>query len=139
VKHLEVTIKIDWSDLDVYEHVNNVSIIRYLQTARVNFWELSGLYESYKKTNRGPMLVSTTCNFKKSLFYPGTILIKSRVAYVKNSSFAIEHIILNAEGVVFVQAKDVAVCFDFNTAKTFAVSQKIRTFMANYASNFSEI
>jgi len=85
------------------------------------------------------MLVSTTCNFKKSLFYPGTILIKSRVAYVKNSSFAIEHIILNAEGVVFVQAKDVAVCFDFNTAKTFAVSQKIRTFMANYASNFSEI
>lgn len=139
MKHLEVTIKIDWSDLDVYEHVNNVSIIRYLQTARVNFWELSGLYESYKKTNRGPMLVSTTCNFKKSLFYPGTILIKSRVAYVKNSSFAIEHIILNTEGVVFVQAKDVAVCFDFNTAKTFAVPQEIRTFMANYSSNFNEI
>ncbi len=139
MKHLEITIRIDWSDLDVYEHVNNVSIIRYLQSARVNFWELSGLYESYKKTNRGPMLVSTKCDFKKSLFYPGTIYIKSRIAYVKNSSFSLEHLILDEKGEVCVHANDVAVCFDFNTEKTFPVPDKIRIFMENYSNNFKEI
>ncbi|MBA3985285.1 MAG: acyl-CoA thioesterase [Flavobacteriales bacterium] len=139
MKHLEITIRIDWSDLDVYEHVNNVSIIRYLQSARVNFWELSGLYESYKKTNRGPMLVSASCDFKKSLFYPGIIQIKSKIAYIKNSSFSLEHHILNDKGEVCVQANDVAVCFDFNIEKTFPVPDKIRAFMENYSSNFKDI
>ncbi len=139
MKHLEITIRIDWSDLDVYEHVNNVSIVRYLQSARVNFWELSGLYESYKKTNRGPMLVSTNCDFKKSLFYPGTIHIKSRIAYIKNSSFSLEHLILNENGDVCVHAKDTAVCFDFTNEKTFPVPEKIRDFMESYSSSFKEI
>lgn len=34
---LEIKLRIDWSDLDGYGHVNNVSIIKYLQSARVNF------------------------------------------------------------------------------------------------------
>lgn len=40
---LEIKLRIDWSDLDVYEHINNVNIICYLQSAQVNIWEKSGL------------------------------------------------------------------------------------------------
>ncbi len=123
---LKVVLRIDWSDLDVYEHVNNVNIIRYLQSARVNIWEKSGLYESYKKTNRGPMLVSSKCDFKKSLFYPGKVTVKSRIGYIKNSSFSLEHIILNEVGEVCIEAKDVAVCFDFNTKKTYSIPDSLR-------------
>ncbi|MEX0997991.1 MAG: acyl-CoA thioesterase [Flavobacteriaceae bacterium] len=136
---LEIELRIVWSDLDVYEHVNNVNIIRYLQSARVNIWELSGLYKSYKETNRGPMLVSSKVDFKKSLFYPGTITIKSRVGSIKNSSFTLEHIILNAQGEICIEAKDVAVCFDFNTEKIYQIPENLRTIFKSYSSNRKEI
>ena len=136
---LEIELRIDWSDLDVYEHVNNVNIIRYLQSARVNIWELSGLYKSYKETNQGPMLVSSKVDFKKSLFYPGTITIKSRVGSIKSSSFSLEHIILNAQGEICIEAKDVAVCFDFTTEKTYQIPDNLRTIFNSYSSNRKEI
>lgn len=136
---LEIALRIDWSDLDVYEHVNNVNIIRYLQSARVNIWEKSGLYESYKKTNRGPMLVSSKCDFKKSLFYPGNITIKSRIADIRNSSFTLEHIILNEAGEVCIEAKDVAVCFDFNTEKTYSIPDSLRRVFESFSSIRNDI
>lgn len=136
---LEIKLRIDWSDLDVYEHVNNVNIIRYLQSARVNIWEKSGLYKSYKETNRGPMLVSSKVDFKKSLFYPGTITLKSRVGYLKNSSFSLEHQILNAQGEICIEALDVAVCFDFNTEKTYKIPDNLRTIFESYSSSPSKI
>lgn len=136
---LEIELRIVWSDLDVYEHVNNVNIIRYLQSARVNIWELSGLYKSYKETNQGPMLVSSKVDFKKSLFYPGTITIKSRVGSIKSSSFSLEHIILNAQGEICIEAKDVAVCFDFTTEKTYQIPDNLRTIFNSYSSCRKEI
>ncbi len=136
---LEIQLRIDWSDLDVYEHVNNVSIIRYLQSARVNIWEKSGLYKSYKATNRGPMLVSSKVDFKKSLFYPGTITIKSRIGSIKNSSFSLEHLILNDKGETCIEARDVAVCFDFNTAKTYQIPDDLKAVFKSYSSSRKEI
>lgn len=132
---LEVKLRIDWSDLDVYEHVNNVNIIRYLQSARVNIWEKSGLYKSYKATNRGPMLVSSKVDFKKSLFYPGTITVKSRIGTIKNSSFSLEHLILNDKGEACIEARDVAVCFDFNTEKTYQIPDDLRAVFKSYSSS----
>ena len=49
---LSVELRIDWSDLDTYKHVNNVMFMKYQQSGRVNFWEASGLYELHLKTNR---------------------------------------------------------------------------------------
>lgn len=136
---LEIKLHIDWSDLDVYEHVNNVNIIRYLQSARVNVWEKSGLYKSYKETNRGPMLVSSKVDFKKSLFYPGTITIKSRVGYIKNSSFSLEHQILNTQGEICIEALDVAVCFDFTAEKTYKIPDNLRSIFESYSSRRNKI
>lgn len=51
---LSLELRIDWSDLDTYKHVNNVMFMKYQQSGRVNFWEASGLYELQERTNRGP-------------------------------------------------------------------------------------
>ncbi|WP_339611736.1 acyl-CoA thioesterase [uncultured Planktosalinus sp.] len=136
---LEIKLRIDWSDLDVYEHVNNVNIIRYLQSARVNIWEKSGLYKSYKETNRGPMLVSSKVDFMKSLFYPGNITIKSRIGFIKNSSFSLEHFILNDKDEVCIQAKDIAVCYDFNKEKTYKIPDDLREAFKGYSTSPNEI
>lgn len=62
----------------------------------------------------GPMLASTNCNFKKPLFYPGTVILKSRVGFIKNTSFSIQHLILNNQNEVVAEAEDIVVFYDFN-------------------------
>lgn len=123
---LSLELRIDWSDLDIYEHVNNVSYMRFLQSGRVNFWEASGIYEYYRNTNQGTMLVSTQCDFKKSLFYPGTAIIKTKLDFIGNTSFGLKHIVLNENKEVCAEGKDVVVCFDFDKKETFPVPQWLR-------------
>ena len=129
---LSLELRIDWSDLDTYKHVNNVMFMKYQQSGRVNFWEVSGLYELQEKTNKGPMLVSTHCDFRKPLFYPGKAIVKTKVAFIKNSSFGLDHVILNEKGEVCAEGRDVAVCYDFNLNETFRIPEELREVMQRY-------
>jgi len=123
---LSLKIRVDWSDLDMYEHVNNVSYMRYLQSGRVNFWEASGIHEFYQNSNQGTMLVSTKCDFKKPLFYPGNAIIKTKLDFIGNKSFGLKHIILNEQDEVCAEGIDVVVCFDFEEKKTIPVPEWMR-------------
>ncbi len=129
---LALTLRIDWSEIDIYKHVNNVNFMKYMQSARVQFWNVSGLEKLHRETKKGPMLVSTHCDFKHPLFFPGNVHIKTKVAYLKNSSFGLDHELYNDDGVLCAVGHDVAVCFDFNINKTFSIPEEIRQTMNCY-------
>ncbi len=129
---LNLQLRIDWSEMDTYQHVNNVNFMKYMQSARVQFWEVTGLAKLHKETNKGPMLVSTKCDFKKPLFFPGNVIIKTRVEFIKNSSFGLHHLLYNDAEVLCAEGHDVAVCFDFNTDKTFLITDSLRQTMEQY-------
>ncbi len=129
---LSIDLRIDWSDLDMYKHVNNLSFIRFMQTGRALFWEATGLTKIFEEINKGPMVVSTHCDFKKSLYYPGTAIVKTKLAFIKNSSFGLDHIILNENMEVCAEGRDVAVFYDFNTNETYTIPDDLREIMMNY-------
>lgn len=129
---LSLELRIDWSDLDMYKHVNNIAFMRFLQSGRVNFWEATGIYNLYENTNKGTMLVSTHCDFKKSLYYPGTAIVKTKLDFIKNSSFGLKHLILNEENEVCAEGKDVVVCFDFEKNKTFHIPDDLRITLSKF-------
>ncbi len=111
---MELVLRIDWSEMDLFGHVNNVAFMKYVQASRVNYWEAVGITALHQTTNIGPMLASTACQFKKPLFYPGTAAIQARVSFIKNTSFGIHHQIFDNEGNLAAEADDVMVLFDFN-------------------------
>lgn len=129
---LSIELRIDWSDLDMYKHVNNLTFIRFMQTGRAQFWEAAGLTKLYEETNKGPMMVSTHCDFKKSMYYPGTAIVKTKLAFIKNSSFGLDHIILNENMEICAEGRDVAVCFDFNINETYTIPEDLREIMKKY-------
>lgn len=110
---VELKLRIDWSELDLFGHVNNVAILKYIQAARVSYWEQIGLMSQYETTGIGPMLASTSCEFRKPLFYPGSISVRTGIETIGNTSFVLKHIILNEKGEPAAEAKDVVVVYDF--------------------------
>jgi acyl-CoA thioester hydrolase len=111
---IELTLRIDWSEMDMFGHVNNVSYFKYVQASRVNYWEKIGLSSQFNQHQIGPLLASTGCQFKKPLFYPGTVVIKASVEYIKNTSFGIKHQLFNEKNELVAEANDIVVLFDFS-------------------------
>jgi acyl-CoA thioester hydrolase len=107
-------LRIDWSELDSFGHVNNLAILRYAQTARLNYMEETGMMKFHSETGIGPVLVSTSCQFKKQLFYPGHVIINSMVDHIKNTSFHMRHAISNDDHECVAEMHDVLVMFDYN-------------------------
>lgn len=122
----ELNLRIDWSELDVANHINNVMFMKYVQAARVNYWEKMGLYQDFLKTNKGPMLAHTECQYKNPLFYPGTVVIKTKVVFVKNTSFGFSHHIYNHEGILCAEANDVMVLYNFNEGEKIQIEDRWR-------------
>ena len=109
-----ITLRIDWSELDVFGHVNNVTFNRYAQSARLAFVDTIGLMDLHRTENIGFMVAEINCQFKKELLFPGNIHINTKVDFAKNTSFSLEHTMTNDQQEIVAIAKDVLVVFDFN-------------------------
>lgn len=123
---VKLDLRIDWSELDYFGHVNNVSFFKYIQASRVHYWDQIGLTQSHRDTGIGPMLASCKCDFKQPLFYPGHVSIVSRVEFIKNTSFGIGHKLVNSANETVAEAHDIMVMFDFNTNEKVMFPQTLR-------------
>lgn len=122
----QITIRIDWSELDLFGHVNNVAFHKYAQTARLNYVETLGLMQFHKIQNIGFMVAETNCQFKKELLFPGNINIQTQIDFVKNTSFALQHTMTNDAGELVAIAKDVLVVYDFNKKEKCLIPEEIK-------------
>ena len=123
---IKLPLRIDWSEMDLFGHVNNVAYFKYIQAGRVNYWEISMLTAIFSEKKTGPILLSTTCQFRKPLHYPGNIVVESRIEFIKTTSFGIHHRTLNEENEVAAEAHDVIVMYDFNKNEKIPVSDEFR-------------
>ena len=123
---VQLELRIDWSELDLFGHVNNVAFFKYIQASRVNYWDLIGLSKMFHETRVGPMLVSAGCNFKRPLFYPEKIIVQARMDFIRNTSFGFLHRLLNEKGEIAAEAKDVMVMYDFNKEEKVPFPEALR-------------
>ena len=131
----KLPIRLDWSEMDMFGHINNVAYFKFIQSSRVNCWEVSKLAGSFSTTKIGPILLSTACQFMKPLYYPGDIVVVARIEFIKNTSFGIHHHILNAQGHVAAEAHDVIVMFDFNKNEKVPVPEEFRKLVEDLEAN----
>ena len=119
-------LRIDWSEIDAFGHVNNLSILKYVQAARVNYLEIIGLMQMQATIKIGQILASTTCQFRKPLFYTGQVTIYTNVDNVKNSSFHVQHQIMNDKKELVAEAQDFIVFYDFNKNAKLNIPNEIK-------------
>ena len=60
--------------MDAFSHVNNAKYFTYFETARMAYFEQTGVM-SLEMTREGPILASTQCRFKLPVTYPDTLKV----------------------------------------------------------------
>jgi acyl-CoA thioester hydrolase len=119
-------IRIDWSEIDAFGHINNLAIMKYAQSARANYLDILGLMKMQAEQKKGPILASISCQFKKPLYYPGNVTVRTKVDTIKNTSFGLMHDIFNDKGELVAQACDIIVFYDFSGETKLAIPQELR-------------
>jgi acyl-CoA thioester hydrolase len=112
--------------MDLYGHINNVAFFKYLQASRVNYWEMVDMENLSQEHGVGPLLASTHCDFRKPLYYPGGITIKASIIEMRTSSFSIYHQLLNDDGELAAEGKDVIVLFSYRNNVKYAIPDELR-------------
>ncbi len=80
---------IRWGDMDAMGHVNNTVYFRYLEQARIAWFEALGCPPDPAGT--GPVIINAHCTFLKQLRYPGDIEVTTHVGDFGRSSFQTLH------------------------------------------------
>ena len=82
--HIE-RIPIRWGDMDAMGHVNNTTYFRYMEQARISWFDvLVPEAEAWKEI--GIVIANASCNYKRAMVYPGTVEVKLYVGEPAGSS-----------------------------------------------------
>ena len=120
---------IAWGDLDMHGHVNNVWIFRYIENARIAFYERIKKYEYEDQNGASFVLASTECKFKHPLTYPATVHIGARVSEILTDRMIMDYLLVTGpDARIAAKARATLVSFDYrNNQKTkFPVELKTR-------------
>lgn len=126
-----IEIPIQWGEMDAYGHVNNAVFFRFFESARIAFLDKIGFLTAYDELKIGPILHSTSCRFRRALFYPDTILVGARASEVLSDRFVMEYKIFSTAQKEFAaEGTGTVVSFDYTARAKVDLPEMVRAELA---------
>ncbi len=122
-------LRIDWSEMDLLGHVNNIAISRYFQAARIHYMDQVGL-KVFPGMETGPILAAGKVDFLRQLHFPGHITIHTRCGSIRNTSLTLLYELLDEAGQLCARSEEVIVHFDFRQQIPIRLTDEIRQAIA---------
>jgi len=130
---LAIRLPIQWGDQDSFGHVNNTVYFRWFESARIAYFEQSGLDTVLEPLKLGPILARIECNYKRQLIYPDAVWIGARVLSIGGKSLVMEHAIYSESlAEIAAQADSTIVTFDYAANLSCQVPQVAREAIARF-------
>lgn len=115
-------IEVRFRDIDALGHVNNATILTFIETARVPYVEGLGLWSMAQPVLEIPFVVAQIdCNFRTPIFLGQQVEVGTRVVMVGRSSLRLEHRV-EADGKLAADGHCVLVFMDVQTGQSAAIT-----------------
>ena len=123
-----ITLPVQWSEQDLFGHVNNVVYFRWFESSRIKYLEQIGLPDLMTRERIGPILAAIGCNYRRQLTYPDTVEIGSRITRLGRTSFTMVNAIWSQrQQTIAADGESTIVVFDYNSQKPTPIPDAIRT------------
>jgi acyl-CoA thioester hydrolase len=124
--HVE-RIPIRWGDMDAMGHVNNTVYFRYMEQARISWFDaLVPSAEAW--TDTGIVIANAACNFKRALSYPGTVEVRLAIDPPGGSSVGTFYE-LKIGDTLYADGAAVVVFIDMKSQKPIRIPEGIRSLL----------
>ena len=118
-------IEIRWGDLDALNHVNNTAFLRYLEEARIQWFNsLRGPWES---TDYGPVVVNINCNFRREIQYPAVVSVSLDASRPSEKRVVLSNTIFDRDdpATIYADAEVTVVWIDRHTQRSIPVPESV--------------
>ena len=122
--HVE-RIPVRWGDMDAMGHVNNTVYFRYMEQARIGWFE-SLLPGSEAWGSIGIVIVNASCNFNRPINYPGTVEVKVFAGAPRGSSVPTFYE-LHVKDELYADGAAMVVFIDPKEQKPLRIPERIRS------------
>lgn len=113
-----------WGDMDAFGHVNNVMYYRYIESARILYFDLVELF----KHDVQVVVVHSSCQYLSPVFYPDILNIGVSVKEMKNTSMRMEYeLISQQQNKVVAKAEAIIVFINAQTMEKTTIPELIRS------------
>ena len=118
--------RVVWGEMDAFQHVNNTVYFRYFESARIAYFEQIGAMDYFKSKNIGPILASTSCNFRAPLTYPDSIKIAIKVDQIWEKRFSMKIVVYSKNlDRIAAEGDGMIVYVDYSTGKSSSIPVSI--------------
>jgi acyl-CoA thioester hydrolase len=129
LSHVE-RIPIRWGDMDAMGHVNNVTYFRYMEQARISWFDKLVPERKAWKSN-GIVIVNASCNFRRAMTYPGTVEVKLFSAKPGGSSVATYYEMrVDEDPEPYADGAAVVVFIDMKSQKPIRIPEEVRALLS---------
>jgi acyl-CoA thioester hydrolase len=127
-----VTIPVLWGDQDLFGHVNNTVHFRWFESARVRYWDDTGIRQQMAQDSVGPILAFASCDYRRQLDYPDTVDVGARVTRLGRTSMTMQYQLFSRKlEAIAAEGDSVVVVFDYAQQKPVPISQALRDLIAS--------
>ena len=140
------SVTVRFHEVDMLGVCNNAVYINFFETARLEYIKAAGLMPEKGIFSDGKIffMVRNEINYRDHAYYDDLLDVYSRIAYVKNSSFGYDHLVIKRKtGKVIVDGKGVVVFVDPKTRKSTQLPeefvQKVKSFESQYKTTLKKI
>lgn len=111
--------------MDALGHVNNAIYARWLEQARIAYFQRVGLLGA---GTVGPILARQAIDFVEPVTYPDTVTVSVGVSRIGTTSITLSYLCTSQakQGAVVMKAESVIVVFDYAEGKKTPVSDELR-------------
>jgi acyl-CoA thioester hydrolase len=99
---------------------------RYFESARMAFMVETNMLEILEQSKLGPILASTSCDFRAPLTYPDTIHIGARVTDIQQRKISMEYIVISEKlNRIAAEGAGLMVYYDYAAGKACSIPESI--------------
>ena len=84
-----IQLQVRWGDLDAFQHVSNVTFLRYIEECRAAW--LDSVPSRWQGGESGPVVANLNINYRQPLLWPAQIEVSLRPHSPGRSSIRLEH------------------------------------------------
>ena len=122
-----VKVPVAWGEMDAFGHLNHTIYFRYMETARISYFEKLDFPDFLERNPVGPILGAISCRFRAPLAYPDRVSVGVKVSQIEKDRFMMSYSIFSHKSWRLVaEGESTIVCYDYRQNRKAPVPDKLK-------------
>ena len=128
---VQLRLPVQWADMDAAAHVNNLTYLRWAESARIELFRRIGLDLDFRTATEGTILGWQECKYIFPMTFPDVALLGLRVLEVGTDRFVVETAVFSEQHQrLAALSKQRLVAFNYQTQQKIELPEHWRTGIA---------